>query len=97
MLSTFSKEYRLTGLRAGYAIDHSDVITTLDKVYVPFTVSSRRQDDAIVAIKAAEELLASTEALVSDQDRVSATWRYAGFALPPVQTNFVWVTWGITH
>ncbi|WP_420984089.1 aminotransferase class I/II-fold pyridoxal phosphate-dependent enzyme, partial [Enterococcus faecalis] len=40
VLRTFSKAYGLAGLRIGYAIGHPDVITALDKVYVPFTVSS---------------------------------------------------------
>ena len=39
VLRTFSKAYGLAGLRVGYAVGHPDLITALDKVYVPFTVT----------------------------------------------------------
>lgn len=58
VLRTFSKAYGLAGLRIGYAIGHPDVITALDKVYVPFTVSSIGQAAAIASLDAADELLA---------------------------------------
>lgn len=55
VLRTFSKAYGLAGLRIGYAIGHPDVITALDKVYVPFTVSSIGQAAAIASLDAAIE------------------------------------------
>ncbi|REQ64942.1 aminotransferase class I/II-fold pyridoxal phosphate-dependent enzyme, partial [Mycobacterium tuberculosis] len=61
VLRTFSKAYGLAGLRIGYAIGHPDVITALDKVYVPFTVSSIGQAAAIASLDAADELLARTD------------------------------------
>lgn len=54
VLRTFSKAYGLAGLRIGYAIGHPDVITALDKVYVPFTVSSIGQAAAIASLDAAD-------------------------------------------
>ena len=94
VLRTFSKAYGLAGLRIGYAVGHSDVITALDKVYVPFTVSSIAQAAAIASLDAADELLARTDALVGERVRVSAELRGAGFTLPPSQSNFVWLPLG---
>ncbi|RFD27136.1 histidinol-phosphate transaminase [Mycobacterium uberis] len=94
VLHTFSKAYGLAGLRVGYAIGHPDVITALDKVYVPFTVSSVAQAAAIASLDAADELILRTDALVSERARVSAALREAGFTLPPTQTNFVWLPLG---
>jgi histidinol-phosphate aminotransferase len=94
VLRTFSKAYGLAGLRIGYAVGHPDLITALDKVYVPFTVSSIAQAAAIASLAAADELLARTDALAAERARVGAALRDAGFALPPTQANFVWLPLG---
>jgi histidinol-phosphate aminotransferase len=94
VLRTFSKAYGLAGVRVGYAISQPDLITALDKVYVPFTVSSIAQAAAIASLEAADELLARTDAVVAERSRVSAELRAAGFTLPPSQANFVWLPLG---
>ncbi|KZS69195.1 aminotransferase [Mycobacterium kansasii] len=94
VMRTFSKAYGLAGLRIGYAIGHPDVIVALDKVYVPFTVSSIAQAAAIASLDAADELLARTDAVVAERTRVTAALRDAGFDLPPPQANFVWLPLG---
>jgi len=94
VLRTFSKAYGLAGLRIGYAVGHPDLITALDKVYVPFTVSSLAQAAAIASLAAADELLARTDALVAERARVGTALRDAGFTLPPTQANFVWLPLG---
>jgi histidinol-phosphate aminotransferase len=91
VLRTFSKAYGLAGLRVGYAIAHPDIITALDKVYVPFTVTNISQAAAIASLDAADELLARTDALVSERVRVSTGLGDAGYTLPPSQANFVWL------
>lgn len=93
-LRTFSKAYGLAGLRVGYAIGHPEVITALDKVYVPFTATSISQAAAIASLDAADELLARTDAVVAERGRVSADLRAAGFTLPTSQSNFVWLPLG---
>jgi histidinol-phosphate aminotransferase len=94
VLRTFSKAYGLAGLRIGYAVGHPEVIAALDKVYVPFTVSNVAQAAAIASLDAADELLARTDAVVTERARVSAELRDAGFMLPPSQANFVWLPLG---
>lgn len=94
VLRTFSKAYGLAGLRIGYAVGHPEVITALDKVYVPFTATSVSQAAAIASLQAADELLARTDAVVAERQRVSAALREAGFTLPASQANFVWLPLG---
>ena len=97
VLRTFSKAYGLAGLRVGYAVGHPELITALDKAYVPFTATSISQAAAIASLDAADELLARTDAVVAERARVSAGLRDAGFDLPTSQANFVWLPLGRAH
>ena len=54
MLRTFSKAYRLAGLRVGYAIGSPEVATALRKVCSPFSVNSMAQAAAMAALDDAE-------------------------------------------
>lgn len=94
VLRTFSKAYGLAGLRVGYAVGHPDLITALDKAYVPFTLTSISQAAAIASLDAADELLTRTDAVVAERTRVSDALRSAGFDVPSSQTNFVWLPLG---
>jgi histidinol-phosphate aminotransferase len=94
VLRTFSKAYGLAGLRVGYAVGEPDVITALDQVYVPFSVTSVSQAAAIASLDAADELLARTDAVVAERVRVVAALREAGYTVPPTQANFVWLPLG---
>jgi histidinol-phosphate aminotransferase len=94
VLRTFSKAYGLAGLRIGYAVGHPDLITALDKVFVPFSVTSISQAAAIASLDAADELLVRTDAVVAERSRVADGLRDAGFSLPPSQANFVWLPLG---
>jgi histidinol-phosphate aminotransferase len=94
VLRTFSKAYGLAGLRIGYAVGHPELITALNQVYVPFTVTAVSQAAAIASLDAADELLARTDAVVAERTRLSAALRAAGFTPPPSQANFVWLPLG---
>jgi histidinol-phosphate aminotransferase len=94
VLRTFSKAYGLAGLRVGYAVGPPKLITALDQVFVPFSVTNISQAAAIASVDAADELLTRTDALVAARTRVSAELRDAGFTLPPSQANFVWLPLG---
>jgi histidinol-phosphate aminotransferase len=91
VLRTFSKAYGLAGLRVGYAVADPEIVTALGKVYVPFSATSISQAAAIASLDAADELLARTDAVVAERDRVTAALRDAGFTVPPSQANFVWL------
>ncbi len=94
ILRTFSKAYGLAGLRVGYAIGDPAVITALGKVHIPFSVNSLAQRAAVACLAADEELLARTDAVVTERVRVTAELRALGYRVPESQANFVWVDLG---
>ncbi|MFJ6095612.1 histidinol-phosphate transaminase [Williamsia muralis] len=91
VLRTFSKAYGLAGLRVGYAIADPAVTNALLKVHVPFSVNSLAQSAAIASLHAKDELLARTDSVVAERERVTSELRNAGYTVPPSQANFVWI------
>lgn len=85
-LRTFSKAYGLAGVRVGYAFGNPDLIGAMNKVAIPFAVSSLAQAAAIASLDAADELLERTEEVVAERERVA---QIVGAA--PSQANFVWL------
>jgi histidinol-phosphate aminotransferase len=94
VLRTFSKAYRLAGLRVGYAVGAPTVIEALRKVYPAFSVSSVAQAAASAALDCATELLASCEEVTKERERVRSELLGLGFPVPPSQANFVWLPLG---
>lgn len=94
VIRTFSKAYGLAGVRVGYAVGDPEVITALGKVYVPFTASTLAQAAAIASLKAADELLERTDAVVAERRRVAAELAALGYDFPPSQANFIWLPLG---
>lgn len=94
VLRTFSKAYGLAGLRVGYAVGHPSLIETLSKVYLPFSVNSLAQAAAVASLDARGELLARTDDVVAERDRVTAALQAAGYPLAASQANFVWLALG---
>jgi histidinol-phosphate aminotransferase len=94
VLRTFSKAYRLAGLRVGYAITAPAIATALRKVCAPFSVSSLAQVAAIASLDAAGELLTACKEAVAERVRVREALLGAGFTVPQTQANFVWLHLG---
>jgi histidinol-phosphate aminotransferase len=67
------------------------VTNALLKVHVPFSVNSLAQAAGIASLHAKDELLARTDAVVAERERVVAELRAAGYSVPPSQANFVWI------
>ena len=94
VLRTFSKAYRMAGLRVGYALASAEVATALRKVAPPFAVSSVAQAGAIAALEHSTEILAACADVVHERDRVATALRELGFTVPDTQANFVWLPLG---
>lgn len=94
VLRTFSKAYRLAGLRVGYALGAPEVAQALRKVGSPFAVSSLAQAAALAALDCRAELLAACAELEGERERVRAALLRAGYTVPPTQANFVWIALG---
>ena len=85
-LRTFSKAYGLAGLRIGYAFGNPELISAMNKVSIPFAVSSVAQAAAIASLNSADELLERTEEVVEQRQRAAVA---VGAA--PTQANFIWL------
>ncbi|MBW0101856.1 histidinol-phosphate transaminase [Pseudonocardia sp. KRD291] len=94
VLRTFSKAYRMAGLRVGYALTSAELATALRKVCPPFSVSSVAQAGAIAAIENREEILAGCAKVITERDRVRDALLAAGFTVPASESNFVWLPLG---
>ncbi|MCE3550409.1 histidinol-phosphate transaminase [Pseudonocardia sp. RS11V-5] len=94
VLRTFSKAYRLAGLRVGYAVTAPEIATALKKVCAPFSISTVAQAGAIAALDHATELLAACKEAVGERVRVREALLAAGFTVPHTQSNFVWLSLG---
>ncbi len=68
ILRTFSKAYALAGQRIGYALGHPEVIAAIDRVNIPFPVSTFSATAAMVALENSERFLANTAAIVAERE-----------------------------
>ncbi|MBY4211855.1 histidinol-phosphate transaminase [Rhodococcus fascians] len=94
VLRTFSKAYGLAGLRVGYAVADPEVITALSKVRIAFAVSTIAQQAALASLEASAELLARTDALIAERDRVRDALLSGGYDVGVSQSNFIWLPLG---
>ncbi|MFI7167870.1 histidinol-phosphate transaminase [Rhodococcoides fascians] len=94
VLRTFSKAYGLAGLRVGYAVADPEVITALSKVRIAFAVSTIAQQAALASLEASAELLARTDALITERDRVRDALVSGGYDVGVSQSNFIWLPLG---
>ena len=94
VLRTFSKAYRMAGLRVGYALSSPEVAAALRKVCPPFSVSSVAQAGAIAALEHREEILADCAKVIAERARVRDALLGAGFTVPVSESNFVWLPLG---
>lgn len=87
-LRTFSKAYGLAGLRVGYAFGNPDIIATLGKVAIPFSVSAVAQAAALAALEpaATDELNERVTETNQQRDRLADE-----LGLTPSFANFVWI------
>lgn len=85
-LRTFSKAYGLAGARVGYAFGPEAIIAALNKVAVPFSVSSVAQVGALASLAAQDELRERIDVTVAERSRVVEK-----LGLAESQANFVWL------
>lgn len=91
VLRTFSKAYRLAGLRVGWCVGPANLAAALRAVSVPFAVSTPAQVAALTALDHAEELRAACAAVTDERGRVTDALVRMGYEVPDSQANFVWL------
>ncbi len=92
VLRTFSKSYSLAGLRLGYAIADSGVISGLMKLKDSYNVDALAQAIGAAAFDDQENLRANCQAVISERERVREILLSRGFAVPGSGANFLFAS-----
>ncbi|MEM4702001.1 MAG: histidinol-phosphate transaminase, partial [Archaeoglobaceae archaeon] len=91
ILRSFSKFFGLAGLRIGYAISSRDVAEAIEKIRLPFAISTTGLETAISAIESLDYYQQIKKEIVLERERVSSKLREMGFEVLPSKANFLLV------
>ena len=92
ILRTFSKAFRLAGLRVGYAIANSDLIGILEKVRLPYNLPSFSQLAAEFALNYHEQLLSVIPEIIAQRRLLTdAITQHPQLKVWHSDANFVYV------
>lgn len=94
IVRTFSKAWRLAGGRLGYALGSDDVLDEMQRVALPYGLSTLSQAIGVAVIEAAESALSHVDALRTERDRLIAGMQDLGLDPWPSQANFVLIPFG---
>ncbi len=91
VLRTFSKIYALAGLRVGYGIAPAHIIALLERVRLPFNVSSIAQAAALASLKDPGQVARTRELNRWSKEYFYRELDRMGVRYTPTQANFVWI------
>jgi len=93
VVRTLSKAFALAGARIGYCLADPEVVQNLQRVRLPYHMSSLTQAAGIAALKHAGEAESLLDGIRAERDRlVEALSRMNGVTVYPSQANFVLFT-----
>ncbi|AFZ04106.1 histidinol-phosphate transaminase [Calothrix sp. PCC 6303] len=70
IMRTFSKAFRLAGMRVGYCVAHAGLIEVLEKVRLPYNLPSFSITAALLAIQNRQTLLAPISQMLEERTKV---------------------------
>ncbi len=91
LLRTFSKIYGLAGLRLGYAVARPELIELIERIRLPFNVSSVVQAAAIAALADQEHVASVRRINVEGRDSLYKALDQMNLPYTPSEANFVWI------
>jgi histidinol-phosphate aminotransferase len=94
ILRTFSKVYGMAGIRIGYGIGASALVTAMNKLRTPFNVSGVAQAAALAALDDHEHVKRCIEANRVERKRITEEVTKLGLKPVKSETNFVFVEAG---
>ena len=94
ILRTFSKIYGLAGLRIGYGISDSLIISALNKVRLPFNVNSIAQKAALVALENESYINEIRESIEEEKNKFYNILIKNGIDFIKSYTNFILINSG---
>lgn len=86
---TFSKAWRLAGVRIGYMMAAPSLIAELARVRLPYHLSAITQLVGVAAINHADETLAMVRSIVRERERIATELIALGLRVFPSSANFV--------
>lgn len=89
LMRTFSKIYGLAGLRIGYGIGSSELISAFEKVRQPFNINSVAQAAAVAALDDDDHVRRTRENNFAGLNFVEHALRQMSIEFVPSQANFV--------
>lgn len=90
---TFSKAFRLAGLRLGYLLGPAWVVQDLQLVRLPYHLDAITQTAGVLACEQADELTAHIARIVDERERITSALRArTDLTVIPSQANFVLLT-----
>jgi len=89
ILRTFSKIYGLAGLRIGYGISTENIIATINKTRLPFSVNRVAQIAALAALEDNEHIRKTLEVNEEGKNYLMAEFDKMGIFHIPTCTNFI--------
>ena len=88
-LRTFSKLYGLAGLRIGYGIGSTELVSLMQRVRQPFNVNAPAQWAALAALEDAEHVQRSLEVNRQGLAYLQGEFQRLGLAFVPSHANFI--------
>ncbi|WP_205745787.1 histidinol-phosphate transaminase [Egibacter rhizosphaerae] len=89
---TFSKAFRLAGVRLGYLLGPEWVVDDLHKVRLPYHLDAMTQTAGVVACELADEVTGHIGAIVAERERLAGRLRQLpGVTVSPSDANFLLV------
>jgi histidinol-phosphate aminotransferase len=94
ILRTFSKVYGLAGMRIGYAIGTSELVSAMNKLKTPFNTSGVAQAAALAALDDTEHVARCIATNAIERKRLSEGLTKLGLRPVPSESNFVFIPVG---
>lgn len=89
VVRTFSKAWRLAGVRIGYLLAAPGLVSAMAVVRLPYHLSTLSQAVGIAALEAEDETLEAVGEIVSERDRIAESLAGLGLNVMPSDANFL--------
>ena len=89
LVKTFSKAWRLAGVRLGYMLTDPSMMDGIARVRLPYHLSAPTQVVGELALEYHEKTLSMVDSIVAERDRLSVELQSMGIKTFPSRANFV--------
>jgi histidinol-phosphate aminotransferase len=94
ILRTFSKAFRLAAYRVGYAIAHPEVIENLEKVRLPYNLSTISYQAALLALQNHSTLLENISEIQQEREKFYQACQLFSLKIYPSFGNYLYLRTG---